>query len=66
MRYELRLTAFDMLDKIHIVFTMVDSGDGVEVTHTVVLQRVTTVPGEGESDPSSWARDALVAALETL
>lgn len=66
MRYELRMTAFDMLDKIHIVVSLVDFGEGPEITHTLVLQRATTVPGTGESEPSRWATDALLAALETL
>lgn len=66
MRYELRLTAFDMLDQVHVVLTLVDSGSDYPVTYTTVLSRATTVRGEGESDPSRWARDALIAALETL
>lgn len=66
MRYELRLTAFDMLDNIHIVLTLEDSGFDYPISRTVALQTVTTVRGTGESDPSAWAKDALVAALETL
>lgn len=66
MRYEARLTAFDMLDQVHIVLGVFQSDGLSEVPHTLVAQRVLTVRGTGESDPFQWARDALVAALEDL
>jgi len=66
MRYEARLTAFDMLDQVHIALVILEAGDAPQCSQQVVLRSMTTVRGTGESDPSEWARDALVAALETL
>lgn len=66
MRYEARVTAFDMLDQINVALVVLEASDMPQVSTQVVLRSVTTVQGEGEQDPSSWARDALVAILETL
>ena len=66
MRYEARVTAFDMLDQVHVALVVLEAGDAPQVSQQVVLRSLTTVRGEGESDPSQWARDALVAILETL
>lgn len=66
MRYEARLTAYDVMDKVCVALVVLEASDAPQVSTTVVLRTVTTVQGEGEPDPSSWARDALVAALETL
>lgn len=66
MRYELRVTAFDMLDQVHIVLALMEDSDVPDVKRRTVVTRTTTVRGSGESDPSVWARDALVAAVECL
>lgn len=66
MRYEARLTAYDMLDQVHIVLAIYGPDLPGSVTTEMVAQRETTVRGEGESDPLQWARDALVAMLEVL
>lgn len=66
MRYELRMTAFDMLDQVHVALVVMEQSDDGTAIRQAALRSVTTVRGEGESDPSGWARDALVAALETL
>lgn len=66
MRYELRLTAFDMLDQVHVALVIVEASDTHQVSMQVVHRSVSTVQGTGESDPLQWARDALVAALEDL
>lgn len=66
MRYEARVTAFDMLDQVHIALVVLEAADAPQVSQQVVLRSMTTVRGEGESDPSRWARDALIAILETL
>lgn len=66
MRYELRLTCYDMLDQVHIsTWLSVLTGDDPP-QHRSVFAISTTVRGSGESDPSVWTRDALVAALEAL
>lgn len=66
MRYEARVTAFDMLDQVHVALVVLEAGTEPQATQQVVLRSMTTVRGEGEPDPSEWARDALVAILETL
>jgi hypothetical protein len=66
MRYEARVTAYDVMDKVCVALVVLVAEDMPQVSSQVVLRRVTTVPGEGESDPSEWARDALVAILESL
>lgn len=66
MRYEARVTAFDMLDQVHVALVVLEASSLPQVSTKVVLRSMTTVRGEGESDPSAWARDALVAILETL
>jgi hypothetical protein len=66
MRYELRLTAFDMLDKVTVATVVLEASDIPQVSTQVVHRSVSTVQGTGESDPLQWARDALVAALEDL
>lgn len=66
MRYEARVTAYDMLDQVAIALVVLEAGDQPQISTRVVLRSMTTVRGTGGSDPSEWARDALVAILETL
>jgi hypothetical protein len=66
MRYEARVTAFDMLDRVHVALVVLEAGDIPYVSNQVVLRRVTTERGTGEQDPAVWTRDALVQLLETL
>lgn len=66
MRYEARVTAFDVMDQVHVAVALYRTGQGTEEPTVLVGTRVTAVPGTGESDPWQWATDALVAALENL
>jgi len=66
MRYELRVTAFDMLDKIHVGVVLLRQGDEPGAPSLPVGTRVSTQQGTGESEPWLWARDALVQAIESL
>lgn len=66
MRYELRLTAFDMMEQIHIVLGVFEDNGLSGVPHTLVARSVLTVQGTGESDPRQWTTDVLVAAIEAL
>jgi len=66
MRYEARVTAYDMLDQVAIALVVLEAADTPQVSTTVVLRSTTVVRSTGESDPREWARDALVAALEAL
>lgn len=66
MRYEARLTAYDVMDQVAVILVVRETtafpGNGDEV----VYHKVTTVPGSGESDAQEWLKDALIAALEAL
>jgi len=66
MRYEARVTAFDMLDQVHVALAIFEAGEAPQASNRLVVTRVTTVRGEGESDPILWARDALLAMVEVL
>lgn len=60
------MTAFDMLDQVHCAMVVQASTELGPVSSEVAHASTTTVLGTGESDPREWARDALVAMLETL
>lgn len=66
MRYEARVTAFDVLDKVHVAVALYEASDIPQASTRLVGTRVSAAPGTGESDPWQWARDALVQALENL
>lgn len=66
MRYELRVTAFDVMDKVHVAAALYEASEIPQTSSRLVGTRVTAVQGTGESDPWQWARDALVSMLEDL
>lgn len=66
MRYEARVTAFDVLDMVHVAVALYRTGNSTEGPTLLVGTRVSVAQGIGESDPWQWARDALVQALENL
>lgn len=66
MRYETRITAYDMLDMICISCEMWESrsdSPGRSVAFSTIGLHL---QGEGTSDPQQWLRDVLVGLLETL
>lgn len=66
MRYELRMNAYDALDQV--VWTLALYGPDLpgSVSTERLVWRGEQLQGTGESDPVEWARDVLVAALESL
>ena len=66
MRYEARVTMFDVLDQVHVAVALYRTGQGTEEPTVLVGTRVSAQPGTGESDPWQWATDGLVQALENL
>lgn len=66
MRYELRTTAYDMLDQVCVSTSLYRTPDTPGEPMTQVGHWTSTVLGEGQTDPPTWARDALLAALEDL
>jgi hypothetical protein len=57
--------SFDMLGHVH-VSAEVRQQEGGDEPSSVVLHVNTTVEGTGETDPTEWLRDALVALLESI
>lgn len=66
MRYELRMSAYDVMDQIWVTLSLHSQQDVAEGAADALAHISTTVAGVGESDPREWMRDALVAALEVL
>lgn len=66
MRYEARITAYDMLDEVCVVSVLWSFQGLRRDPEEPVLRTSVQVQGTGESDPRRWLRDALVALAETL
>lgn len=66
MRYELRLTCYDVMSNVHIAGTLCMTTEGPGEVSRPVLTWTTSVPGTGQSDPIRWTTDSLIAALEAL
>lgn len=64
MRYRLYLSAYDIMDQVHVRVSLFDDHDIAEGAAERVAEFAVDVQGTGESDPWQWARDVLVAALE--
>lgn len=65
MRYEARVTAYDVMDQVWVGVTVHSQEDVLSTGSSVVLHMSEQVTGVGESDPREWLRDVLVALLET-
>lgn len=63
MRYRLHLSAWDVMDRVHVSMSLFDDQDDSSAR---VIELSEELQGTGESDPWEWARDALVAALEGI
>jgi hypothetical protein len=66
MRYELRLTAFDMLDQVHVSAACYSTPESPEQPIERVWARTETVQGEGCTTATDWIREALLVMLEVL
>ena len=66
MRYDLMIYAYDIMDQVSCTLSVRSLPGTPEDRPVTVAHMSTTVPGVGESDPTEWARDALVAMLEAL
>jgi hypothetical protein len=62
MRYELRMTAFDMLDQIHIAAALYQTPDNPGEPTVRVWARTATTRSRGRSEATDWIREV----LETL
>jgi hypothetical protein len=59
MRYELRLTAFDMLDQIHIAAALYATPDDPGAPTERVWARTATSRGSGCTEATEWTREVL-------
>lgn len=66
MRYELRLTAYDVMDQVWVSTTLHLTEDTPGATAHPVLHWQSAAPGTGSTDPRVWARDALLTAMEDI
>lgn len=65
-RYEVRLLAYDVMDRIHIGVTLRDMETPLDHDAEWTPLVSTSIQGCGETDRRAWVQDALVAALEQL
>jgi len=66
MRYELRLTAFDMLDQIHVSAVLYSSPPDDPDLSGRVWATTVTCRGRGTETAKAWTREVLEATLEAL
>lgn len=59
MRYELRVTAFDMLDQIHVAAVLFATGDDPGAPTERVWARTATSRGSGCTEATEWIREVL-------
>lgn len=59
MRYELRLTAFDMLDQIHIAASLHQTPDTPEAPSVRVWAKTATTRSTGCTEATAWIREVL-------
>lgn len=66
MRFELRATAYDVMESVHVHMTLHQTTDNPTEPNPAALTWTSAIPGEGQTDPREWTRDALLALLEGL
>lgn len=66
MRYELRLTAYDMLDQVCVSAMVYETPDRPDCPIELVVTKSVQVQGEGTETATEWTREALIAMLEAL
>lgn len=59
MRYELRVTAFDMLDQVHVSACLFMTPDDPGAPTERVWARTATTRSTGRSEATEWIREAL-------
>lgn len=64
MWHSATISAYDLMNVIHVHASVRVVSDDPSQAMETALTVTTTLPGVGETDPSEWLRDALVALLE--
>lgn len=62
----MRVTAYDVMDLVHVTIHAWESPSDRGEAPPQVLQIATDVAGVGESEIEEWAKEALIAAVEAL
>lgn len=60
------ISAFDVLDTMHVTVTIRDWDFDASERPTPEFHTATTVPSDGADTPQEWLRDVLVGLLESL
>lgn len=66
MRYEARVSAYDVLDQVWVGGSLSSQEEALSTQPSIILHISTQIDGTGESDPREWLRDALIGLLEAL
>jgi hypothetical protein len=66
MRYELRVTAFDMLDQIHIAAGLYATPDDPELPTKRVWAKTATTRSTGRSEATEWIEEVLTTLQRAL
>jgi hypothetical protein len=66
MRYEARVTAYDVMDKVHVTLNARDTTATAANDVDVCLNVTVTAAGRGTDRLDVWCREALLALLEAL
>jgi len=66
MRYEARLTAYDMLDQINVAVVLYVTDDDDPTTTRKVLSFGRQQPSRGQSEPTAWVIELLQETLREL
>jgi hypothetical protein len=59
MRYELRVSAYDVMDLVHITVTVSESQGPSDAASSTALHMITTMRGKGLDEPREWALEVL-------
>lgn len=63
MRYEMRLTAYDVLDMIHIVLNLQETHGPSDATSSTALHLITTARGKGLTEPREYINEVLTTVM---
>lgn len=66
MRYELRLTAFDMLDQIHVSIALYQTLDHPGAPTELAWATTATARSKGTPGATTWIREALDTSLHAV
>lgn len=66
MRYELRLTAYDVIDQVHVTAALYGTSGYPFEPSELVWARTATCRSRGTPEATEWTREVLNTMLEAL